>query len=48
MDPTASLKAITTFQEIMQNDSGDLESRWLLNVAYMTIGEYPVKCHKAG
>lgn len=41
MDPSASLKAIGTYQELLQLDSTDLASRWLLNIAYMTIGEYP-------
>ncbi len=40
-DPYASLKAIDRYVSILQTDSGDLESRWLLNLAYMTIGRYP-------
>jgi tetratricopeptide (TPR) repeat protein len=43
MDRTASQKAIDTYQEILTLDTGDLESRWLLNLAYMTIGQYPAK-----
>jgi tetratricopeptide (TPR) repeat protein len=43
MDPAASQKAIEIYREILQNDSNDLASRWLLNIAYMTIGEYPKK-----
>jgi hypothetical protein len=42
-DPYASQKAIRVYESILQNDSSDLSSRWLLNIAYMTIGEYPDK-----
>ena len=38
---TGSAKAIELYQTILQQDSSDLESRWLLNIAYMTIGGYP-------
>jgi VCBS repeat protein/ASPIC/UnbV protein len=41
MDPTASQKGIEVYKEILKTDPTDLESRWLLNIAYMTIGEYP-------
>lgn len=40
-DKTGSLKAIELFEQILTNDPGDLESRWLLNIAYMTTGDYP-------
>jgi tetratricopeptide (TPR) repeat protein len=43
MDLYASQKAIEAYQQILQGDSSDLESRWLLNLAYMTVGEYPQK-----
>ncbi|HTI91957.1 MAG TPA: CRTAC1 family protein [Puia sp.] len=42
-DPTASYSAIEIYKEILQRDSSDLESRWLLNMAYMTVGTYPDK-----
>ena len=42
-DPYASQKGIEVFKEILESDPTDLESRWLLNIAYMTIGEYPQK-----
>jgi len=29
------------YTKLLKNDSTDLESRWLLNIAYMTLGEYP-------
>jgi hypothetical protein len=43
VDPTYSQKGIEVYKEILKRDTNDLESRWLLNVAYMTIGEYPGK-----
>src|SRR5450432_2845468 len=42
-DPYASRKSIFLYEDLMQKDSNDLASRWLLNIAYMTIGEYPGK-----
>jgi FG-GAP-like repeat/ASPIC and UnbV len=38
---TGSSQAIELYEELLKEDSTDLESRWLLNIAYMTIGEYP-------
>jgi len=35
-------KAIALYREVLANNPGDMESRWLLNVAYMAIGRYPV------
>jgi hypothetical protein len=29
------------YQTVLKADSADLESRWLLNIAYMTVGGYP-------
>jgi FG-GAP-like repeat/ASPIC and UnbV len=46
-DPAASQKGIEMYQELLQQDSADLTSRWLLNLAYMTIGEYPAKVPSA-
>jgi hypothetical protein len=40
-DPDASRKALALYSEILKNDPDDLESRWLLNLAAMTIGGYP-------
>lgn len=40
-DKTPSQKAIHLFTLLVQNDTADHESRWLLNIAYMTIGGYP-------
>ncbi len=40
---TGSRKAIEVYQKLLQQDNQDYESRWLLNIAYMTLGEYPSK-----
>lgn len=40
-DKTGSEKAIEIYKAILINDPGDMESRWLLNIAYMTTGGYP-------
>jgi FG-GAP-like repeat/ASPIC and UnbV len=40
-DKTGSSKAIEIYEMLLKGDPGDLESRWLLNIAYMTIGKYP-------
>lgn len=44
---TGSLKAIALYEEILENNTNDLESRWLLNIAYMTLGRYPEAVPKA-
>ena len=41
IDAGSTRRAITLYEELLARDSGDLDSRWLLNIAYMTIGEYP-------
>lgn len=38
-DPTR--KAIEIYKAILSQDTSDLSSRWLMNIAYMTINEYP-------
>lgn len=40
-DKTGSEKAIELYQRVLETSPDDLESRWLLNIAYMTIGGYP-------
>lgn len=40
-DKTGSEKAIAIYRVLLENDPEDLESMWLLNVAYMTTGGYP-------
>ncbi|HEY4061026.1 MAG TPA: CRTAC1 family protein [Puia sp.] len=42
-DPSASLKSIGLYQQLLRQDHDNLELRWLLNIAYMTLGEYPTK-----
>ncbi len=36
-----SLKAIEIYTKLLKSNSRDLTSQWLLNIAYMTLGEYP-------
>lgn len=40
-EPDWSWKAINLYTQLVSKDTEDLESRWLLNIAYMTLGEYP-------
>lgn len=40
-DKTGSQKAIDLYKQLLADDPEDLESRWLINIAYMTIGGYP-------
>jgi len=39
--PSGSAAAVEYFRKHLRRDPGDLEVRWLLNVAYMTLGRYP-------
>ncbi|MBX2844338.1 MAG: VCBS repeat-containing protein, partial [Flammeovirgaceae bacterium] len=41
--PEGSSQAIKLYSDILSTNPKDLESRWLLNIAYMTLGEYPEK-----
>ena len=43
MDPTASKHGIDIYEQILKSSPDDLDARWLLNLAYMTIGQYPEK-----
>jgi tetratricopeptide (TPR) repeat protein len=43
VDQTGSRNAIRIFTEILDGTPDDLASRWLLNIAYQTVGEYPDK-----
>lgn len=38
---TGSQNAVRHFEVVLQMDPEDLEARWLLNIAYMTLGLYP-------
>jgi hypothetical protein len=38
---TGSRKAIEIYTKLLEKNPNDLESRWLINLAYMTLGEYP-------
>ena len=47
VDPTGSENAIRYFRELLERPAGAatetqrLSARWLLNIAYMTLGQYP-------
>lgn len=45
-DSTGSAKAIALYQQLLERDASDIESIWLLNVAYMTLGKYPAQVPK--
>lgn len=38
-----SKKAIAIYENLLNDFPDDYESRWLLNIAYMTLGDYPAK-----
>ena len=40
-DPTGSRRAIALLSAELRQRPNHLESRWLLNLAYMTVGDYP-------
>ena len=42
-DQAGSRSAIHFYSEVLRESPFDLTSRWLLNIAYMTLGEYPHK-----
>ena len=39
--PAASAKAVQHFQKVLDQNPDNLEAKWLLNLAYMTMGQYP-------
>jgi len=39
--PDGSRRAIALFRQVLREDPSNLPIRWLLNIAYMTLGEYP-------
>jgi hypothetical protein len=41
--PAGSREAVAHFHAYLQEQPGDLRVRWLLNLAHMTLGEYPDK-----
>jgi hypothetical protein len=38
---SGSKAAIALYEKMLAKNPDDLESRWLINIAYMTLGEYP-------
>lgn len=45
-DQSNSRNAITILNKILEKEPMDFESRWVLNIAYMTVGEYPTQVPK--
>jgi len=45
-DKLPGQKAIQLFEMALKEDPNDLDSRWLLNIAYMVTGGYPAKVPK--
>jgi tetratricopeptide (TPR) repeat protein len=41
LDNMGSKNAIAHFESVLRSSPDDLETRWLLNIAYMTLGFYP-------
>jgi hypothetical protein len=41
--PRGSRAAVSLLLELLTEEPGDLRARWLLNLAHMTLGEYPEK-----
>ncbi|WP_162996355.1 CRTAC1 family protein [Mucilaginibacter celer] len=41
VNQTGSRDAIAVYESILKKHPSDLESRWMLNIAYMTLGHYP-------
>ena len=42
-DKYGARKAIEIFETVLRENPDNLDARWLLNIAYMTLGEYPAK-----
>ncbi len=41
--PRGSREAVKILEEVLRADPSQLDARWLLNIAYMTLGEHPDK-----
>ena len=46
VDKQPAQRAIELFQATLKENPGDLDSRWLLNIAYMVTGGYPASVPK--
>ncbi len=42
-DKTGAREAIAIYEGLLKEFPDDYDSRWLINIAYMTLGEYPAK-----
>jgi hypothetical protein len=40
-DPASSRAAVAQFEKALELDPEDVKARWLLNIAHMTLGQYP-------
>ena len=47
VEQAGSREAVKQFTAYLEWSPGDLRIRWLLNLAYMTLGEYPEKVPRA-
>lgn len=45
-DKSSSRNAIKQFSKALELNAEDLKAKWLLNIAYMTLGEYPAEVPK--
>lgn len=43
---TGAQKSVEVFESLLKLDPQNMDARWLLNIAYMTLGEYPGKVPK--
>ena len=46
--PEGSSQAIETYTRMLERNPEALDARWLLNIAHMTLGQYPNRCPKPG
>ena len=47
VDPSGSRSAIEIYRRLLAIDGENLEFRWLLNLAHMTLGQYPGEVNEA-
>jgi len=45
-DKSAAKKAVEVFEALLALEQADYDTQWLLNITYMTLGEYPQKVPK--
>jgi hypothetical protein len=47
LEKRGSRRAVADLSKLLGRHPSDLRARWLLNIAYMTLGEYPAKVPRA-